>query len=131
MNRLAGVIDYYFAPISGYAYLGHRPFMQLVEELGATVVYKPLLIAKVFAASQTIPPFAQSDARKSYRIEDQKRLAYKQGLTMHGVPKHWPTDPALACKAILAAGAIGVDQGATSFACLKAVLGRRTQYSGR
>lgn len=118
---MAGVIEYYFAPISGYAYLGHQALMALAAETGATVRFKPLLIAKVFAASETTPPFAQSDVRRTYRIEDQARWAAHYGLDMKAVPKHWPTNPALACKAILAAGRLGADQGAVSFACLKAV----------
>lgn len=115
------VIEYYFAPISGYAYLGHKPLMRLAADVGATVDFKPLLIAKVFAASGTTPPFAQSDVRKSYRIEDQRRVAAQEELTMNAVPKHWPTDPTLACKVIIAAGVLGVDKDAVSFACLKAV----------
>ncbi len=118
---MGGVIDYYFAPISGYAYLGHKALMALAEECGAEVRFKPLLIAKVFAASETTPPFAQSDARKSYRIADQARWAAHYDLVMQDVPSHWPTDPAPACKAILAAGALGLDQDAASFACLQAV----------
>ncbi|WP_095590202.1 2-hydroxychromene-2-carboxylate isomerase [Actibacterium ureilyticum] len=118
---MPGVIDYYFAPISGYAYLGHPGLMALAAETGATIRFKPLLIARVFAAADTTPPFAQADARRSYRIEDQARWAAQHGLAMNAVPRHWPTDPAPACKAILAAGAIGADQGAASFACLRAV----------
>lgn len=118
---MPGGIDYYYAPISGYAYLGHKALMALAADLGATVRFKPLLIAKVFAAADTTPPFAQSDARKTYRIEDQARWAAQYGLEMNAVPKHWPTNPALACKAILAARQMGVSQDAASFACLKAV----------
>lgn len=115
------VIDYYFAPISGYAYLGHRPFMELVRDTGAKVRFRPVEIGKVFAATGTTPPFAQSDVRKSYRMQDQARLAAAQGLTMRAVPAHWPTAPGLACRAIVAAGVLGLDQGAASFACLHAV----------
>lgn len=123
---MARIIDYYFAPISGYAYLGHKGLMSLASETGATVNFKPLLIAKVFAAADTTPPFAQSDARKSYRISDQKRFADKAGLVMNAVPEHWPTDPSLGCRVILAAGKLdtgklGANQDAATFACLKAV----------
>lgn len=118
---MGGVIDYYFAPISGYAYLGHQALMRIAAETGATVNFLPLVIGKVFAASDTTPPFAQSDVRKSYRMADQARWAAHYNLTISAVPKYWPTDPVLACKAIVAAGKIGADQNAASFACLKAV----------
>lgn len=118
---MGGVIDYYFAPISGYAYLGHKPLMRLAAETGATINFLPVVIGKVFAASGTTPPFAQSDVRKSYRMADQARWAAYYGLPISKLPKHWPTDPVPACKAIIAAGFIKADQDAASFACLKAV----------
>lgn len=118
---MGGVIDYYFAPISGYAYLGHPTLMRIASEAGVTVNFLPLVIGKVFAAADTTPPFAQSDVRKSYRIADQARFAARYGLAINEVPKHWPTDPVPACKAILAAGVVGADQGAVSFAILKGV----------
>lgn len=115
------VIDYYFAPISGYAYLGHRPFMDLAAKAGAIVRFHPIEIAKVFAAADTTPPFAQNPVRRSYRMQDQARLAARQGLEITPLPAHWPTPPGLACRAILAAGVLGFDQDAASFACLKGV----------
>lgn len=118
---MGGKITYYFAPISGYAYLGHQSLIALAREHGATVEFRPLMIAKVFAASDSTPPFAQSAPRKSYRIEDQARWAAQKGLTMTATPAHWPTDPGPACKAIIAAGKLGLDQDAISFGCLKAV----------
>ena len=118
---MAGVIDYYFAPISGYAYLGHQALMALAAEMGAEVRFHPLLIAKVFAATGTTPPFAQSEPRKSYRIEDQARWAAQYGLEINPIPAHWPTNPEPAARIILAAGEMGLDQAALSFACLRAV----------
>ena len=116
-----GVIDYYFAPISGYAYLGHQALMALAAEMGADVRFHPVLIGKVFAASDTTPPFAQSAPRKSYRIEDQARWAAEYGLEIKPVPAHWPTNPEPAARVILAAGEMGLDQDALTFACLRAV----------
>lgn len=115
------IIDYYFAPISGYAYLGHRPFLALAAETGAQVRFRPIEIGKVFAATGTTPPAAQSDVRKSYRMQDQARLAAAQELPMQATPAHWPTAPGLACRAIVSAGVLGLDQGAAAFACLRAV----------
>ncbi|MEO1306616.1 MAG: 2-hydroxychromene-2-carboxylate isomerase [Pseudomonadota bacterium] len=118
---MGAVIDYYFAPISGYAYLGHKTLMDVARSHGATVRFLPLVIGKVFAAAETTPPFAQSAPRKSYRIADQARWAKRRGLDMNAVPKFWPTDPVPACKAIFAAGQMGADQDAATFACLHAV----------
>lgn len=118
---MGGVITYYFAPISGYAYLGHRSLMALARRHKVSVAFRPLMIAKVFAASDTTPPFAQSAPRRSYRIEDQGRWAARKGLLMAATPAHWPTDPGPASRVIVAAGHLGLDQDAISFACLRAV----------
>lgn len=128
---MARTIDYYFAPISGYAYLGHQPFLALAAETGAQVRFRPLEIGKVFAATGTTPPAAQSEVRKSYRMQDQARLAAAQGLTMHATPAHWPTAPGLACRAIVAAGVLGLDQGAAAFACLRAVWAEERDIADR
>lgn len=117
---MGGRITYYFAPFSGYAYLGHQDLMALANESGVEVDFCPLMIAKVFAASETTAPFAQSEARKSYRIEDQARWSAAKGLPMNALPAFWPTDPGPACKAIIAAGQLGFDQDAISFGCLRA-----------
>ena len=118
---MGGRISYYFAPISGYAYLGHKSLIALAKAHGATIDYRPLMIAKVFAASETTPPFAQSAPRKSYRIEDQARWAAQKELVMTATPAHWPTDPGPACRAIIAASQLGLDPDALTFGCLRAV----------
>ena len=87
----------------------------------AVIDYRPLVIARVFAASETTPPFAQSAPRQSYRIEDQARWAAQKGLAMTPTPAYWPTDPMLACQCIVAAGNLGFDPDALTFACLRAV----------
>ena len=118
---MGGIITYYFAPISGYAYLGHRSLIEMAKAHRAVIDYRPLVIARVFAASETTPPFAQSAPRQSYRIEDQARWAAQKGLAMTPTPAYWPTDPMLACQCIVAAGNLGFDPDALTFACLRAV----------
>lgn len=118
---MSGRVTYYFAPISGYAYLGHQALMDVARRHDVKVVFCPLMIAKVFAASDTTPPFAQSAARKTYRIEDQARWAALKNMPITATPAHWPTNPEPACRAIVAAGHLGMDQDALSFGCLRAV----------
>ena len=115
------IVDYYFAPISGYAYLSHAAFLDLARDVGAAIRYRPVEIGRVFAASGTTPPAAQSEARRTYRTEDQARIAAERGLAIAGQPAHWPTDARPACRAIVAAGRVGADQGQAAFACLRAV----------
>lgn len=114
-------IDYFYTPISGYAYLGEPRLRDIASQTGATLRYRPVDITRVFAATETTPPFKQSDARLSYRREDLVRRAEAAGLAINPIPRHWPTDASLGCRLIAAAVIDGDDAGAISFALLAAV----------
>ena len=114
-------IDNFYAPISGYAYLGEQRLRDVAEATGAEIRYRPVDIARVFAATETTPPFKQSAARLSYRIEDMKRSAAIAGLTVKATPKYWPAPTDLACRLITAASRLYLDVGKLSFATLRAV----------
>lgn len=116
---MSKVIDYYFGPISGYAYLGHAALMALARETGARVRFLPIDMVKVYEASGLRPPYDQSDAARSYRVEDQRRLARMRGLRMKVGPENYPADTRLACRVILAAGRLGLDQDSIAMACLR------------
>ncbi|MBN8186024.1 MAG: DsbA family protein [Salipiger thiooxidans] len=116
---MSKVIDYYFGPISGYAYLGHAALMALARETGARVRFLPIDMLKVYEASGLRPPYDQSEAARSYRVEDQRRLARMRGLRMKVGPENYPADTRLACRVILAAGRLGLDQDSIAMACLR------------
>jgi len=115
------VIDYYYAPISGFAYLGEPRLMTIAQRAGAEVRFKPVDIGAVFAAAETTPPFKQSAARLAYRLTDMKRQAERWGLQINPKPKHWPVPPALAGKLILSAHLVECEPHAVSFALLSAI----------
>ena len=114
-------VEYYFSPISGYAYLGHKAFLDIAQESKAEVHFLPIDIGKVFAASGTTPPANQSKTRKRYRQEDMARYANHHNLPLNITPKFWPTQSILACKAIIAAKKLGLNQGHVSGAILEGV----------
>lgn len=114
-------IDYFYSPISGYAYLGEPRLREIARSSGALLHYRPMDIVRVFAATDTTPPFKQSDARLSYRREDLARKARTLGLPINVAPRHWPTDATLASRVIAAAAIRGHDPGPVSFALLSAV----------
>lgn len=114
-------IDYFYSPISGYAYLGEPRLREIARSAGAWLHYRPMDIVRVFAATDTTPPFKQSEARLSYRREDLARKAGSLGLSINVVPRHWPTDATLASRVIAAAAIKGHDPGPVSFALLSAV----------
>lgn len=114
-------IDYYFAVISGFAYLGDTELRSVAKAAGARIVYKPINIARVFEASGTVPPARQSDVRRRNRDNELQRWAKRRGLVLNITPKHWPVPGGLASCAILAAQELNLDPGLLSFPFLRAV----------
>lgn len=114
-------IDYFYSPMSGYAYLGEPRLREIARATGASLHYRPMDIGRVFAATDTVPPFRQSSARLSYRREDLARKAQILGMPINVAPRHWPTDTALANRLIAAIALEGGDPGPASFALLSAV----------
>lgn len=115
------VIDYYFAPMSGYAYLGHARFIEMANRSGAMVCYHPLDMARVFAAAGSFPPAKYPDVRQKHRKADMVRWAAAYDLPINETPSFWPVPMALACQVIMAAKQLGADQAAVTEAILSAV----------
>lgn len=118
---MTNVVDYYYASISGYAYLGEPRFQEIIDSTDSIVNYKPIDIAMVFERSNTTAPFKQSEQRLNYRLHDLKRTADHVGLEISPKPKFWPTSPVLSSCAIYAAGELGVKAHDVSFAILQAI----------
>lgn len=128
---MPAVIRYFYAPISGFAYLGEPRLMEIAERAGATVVFRPMDIAAVFQATETVPPFRQSPARLAYRLHDLAREAERAGLPINPKPAHWPVPAELAGRTILAAEATGVEPHLVSFALLKAIYAQERDIADR
>jgi 2-hydroxychromene-2-carboxylate isomerase len=122
-------IDYYYAPISGFAYLGEKRLVEIARRAGASIAFHPVDIVAVFAASETVPPFRQSPARLAYRLHDLKRQADRLGLPINPKPKYWPVPAALPAKLILSAERLGIDPHLISFAMLEAIYAREMDLS--
>jgi len=114
-------IDYYFAPMSGYAYLGHARLLKIAASAGCSIRYHPLDMAKVFAAAGALPPAKYPEVRQHHRKADMLRWAAMFDLPIKPTPAFWPAPMALACAAIVAAKELGKDQGAVAGAILAAV----------
>lgn len=122
-------IDYYYAPISGYAYLGEERLVELAKRSKAVLNFKPVDIAKVFASSNTIAPFKQSGQRLAYRMRDMQRIANAQGLVINPKPRYWPVPVAPASKLVYAAMEYGIDPHVVSFSILRAVYAQERDVS--
>jgi 2-hydroxychromene-2-carboxylate isomerase len=95
-------IDYYFSMASPWAYIGHRPFMEIAARHGASVNYKPIFLGRVFAQTGGLPLPQRHPARQRYRLVDLQRWREKRGLKFSLQPKFWPFDVNLIDRIIVA-----------------------------
>lgn len=96
-------LDYYFATISPFTYLAGTRLTDIAARHGLEVVYKPLDIMGLFGRTGGIPPKDRHPNRQAYRLQDLERAAKKVGLPLTLKPMFWPTNPAPASYAIIAA----------------------------
>jgi 2-hydroxychromene-2-carboxylate isomerase len=114
-------VDYYFAPQSPYAYLGHQRFDDIVRAAGAKVNVLPIdLGGKIFPISGGLPLAKRAPQRLAYRLVELKRFSEYLGRPINLAPKFFPVAGDEAAKLIIA-----VDQhdgGAAAMALTGAVL---------
>ena len=114
-------VDYYFAPQSPYAYLGHQRFGDIVRSAGAKVNVLPIdLGGKIFPISGGLPLAKRAPQRLAYRLVELKRFSEYLGQPINLAPKFFPVAGDEAAKLIIA-----VDQhdgGAAALALTGAIL---------
>lgn len=118
MNR----IDYFFSPLSPYAYLAGDGLEEIAARHGAAITYRPFDLLSVFSRTGGVPVSERHPSRQAYRLADLARSARLAGLTLNPRPMHVGANPAPAAYAIIAAQAAGGgDTGALVRALLAAV----------
>ncbi len=114
-------IDYFFTPLSPFTYLAGTRLEEIAARHGASVTYKPLDIGGLFARTGGTAPKDRHPSRQEYRLQELARQAKKLGMPIHLQPAHWPTNPAPAAYAIIAAQeAGGGDPGALAHGLTRA-----------
>ena len=97
-------IDYYFAPQSPWAYLGHQRFARIAREAGAKINVLPVdLGGKVFPVSGGLPLNKRAPQRQAYRLLDMKRFADHLGMPINVQPTYFPVAGDDAAQLIIAA----------------------------
>ncbi len=104
---MAAVVDYYFATISPFAYLGHDRFVAMVAKHGATVAVKPINLGQVFPVSGGLPLSQRAPQRQAYRLVELARWSQFLGKAMHVQPAFFPVNGDLAAYWILATNELG------------------------
>jgi 2-hydroxychromene-2-carboxylate isomerase len=121
---MAFTIDYYLAPQSPWAYLGHQRFVDIAKAAGATVNVLPIdLGGQVFPVSGGLPLAKRAPQRVAYRLVELKRFSEWLRLPLNLQPKYFPVPGDRAARLILAtASQHGTDAGLRlTGAVLKAV----------
>lgn len=100
-------VDYYFATISPWAFLGHERLVALAREHRATINVKPINFGDVFPASGGLPLSKRAPQRQAYRLAELKRWSEFLGVPMNIKPKFFPANGDVAAHWVLAADELG------------------------
>lgn len=118
---MAPTIDYFFTPVSPYAYLGGRRLAELAQRHGAEVRVKPVDFGVIFPKTGGLPLAQRAKERQAYRLAELKRWSRHLGMPLTLQPKHFPAPDALAAGLLLAAAEGGGDALALANAMGQAV----------
>jgi 2-hydroxychromene-2-carboxylate isomerase len=94
--------EYYFAPQSPWAYLGHARLAALAEQQRAHIEVKPCDIGKVFSLSGGLPLNKRAPQRQAYRLIELKRWSDYLQLPLNLQPQFFPVSGDAAAKLIIA-----------------------------
>ena len=96
------VLEYYFAPPSPYAYLGHARMVAMAKQHNAQVQILPCDFGKVFTVSGGLPLAKRAPQRQAYRLLELQRWSSFLGLPMNLQPKFFPVSGDAASQLIIA-----------------------------
>ena len=100
-------IDYYLTPISPWTHMaGTRP-ARIARAAGASLRYKPLDPTALFQRTGGKVLAERHDSRKAYRVQELARWATRLEMPIRLQPAFFPTNPAPASYAIIAAQETG------------------------
>ena len=102
-------VDYYFSFQSPWAYIGHKPFRELVSTYDLKVNHKPVVLVDLFSETGGLPLMKRHPVRQRYRMVELQRWRDKRGLEFHLQPANWPFNARLADGVVIAAIEAGLD----------------------
>ena len=99
---MATTIDYHFATMSPWTYLGHARFAAIAKAADATIRVRPIDLGKVFPVSGGLPLAKRAPQRQAYRLVELRRFADHLDLPLNLQPAHFPVAGDAAAKLIIA-----------------------------
>ena len=120
---MSKTVEYFMAPASPWAYLGHQRFVAIAQKHHANIELKPADIAKVFGATGGVPVAQRPIQRQEYRLAELTRWSTYLQIPLNLHPKFFPVSGELASKLIIAAQQeVGAEAGlSVAFALGRAV----------
>jgi carboxymethylenebutenolidase len=109
-------VDYYFTPVSPWAFLGHKRFVQLLRDAGASVSVRPVDFGMIFPASGGLPLAKRAPQRQAYRLVELKRFADALQVPLNLQPKFFPVPADPAALLIVAASQLQGEDAALELA---------------
>ena len=113
-------IDYFLTLVSPFVYLGHRALLDVAREHGAEVRFRPVALMGVWEHSGAVPLPQRPQSRQDYRLIELQRWREKRGVPLNLHPKHFPTNPTLADRSVIALVEAGADPADYAEAVLRA-----------
>ena len=96
-------VEYFLAPQSPYAYLGHDRFVSITKKAQATVLIKPFDVAKIFSLSGGVPVAQRPLQRQTYRLVELQRWSSYLNKPFVLQPAFFPVSGDPGSKLIIAA----------------------------
>lgn len=96
------IVDYYFTPVSPWAFLGHDRFVQLLKDTGSAVRVMPVDYGAIFPVSGGLPLPRRAPQRQAYRLLELQRFAAHLGVPLNPQPAFFPVSGDAASKLIVA-----------------------------
>lgn len=104
---MAKEIEYFYALVSPWTYLGHQRLVEIAARYDARINFKPINIMEVFNATGGLPLKQRHEFRRKYRMGDLMRWKRQLNSDIVLEPKFFPADDRQACKVVIAAGLLG------------------------
>ena len=90
MTEAPRSVDYFFATMSPWTYLGHARFVRIAREAGANVRVRPMDLGQVFPVSGGLPLPQRAPQRQAYRLVELRRFADWLQLPLNLQPAFFP-----------------------------------------
>ena len=95
-------IQYFFTPVSPWAYLGHERFCAIAKAVSARVEVLPVDYGAIFPISGGLPLAKRAPQRQAYRLVELKRFSQWLNVPLVVQPKFFPVDGTAASRLIIA-----------------------------